>query len=38
MFWLLVQHQDAELQRRLLPEMERAVSERKRREPTTRFA
>jgi len=28
MFWLLVQHQDAELQRRLLPEMERAVSER----------
>ena len=28
MFWLLVQHQDAELQRRLLPEMDRAVSER----------
>jgi hypothetical protein len=28
MFWLLVQHQDAELQRRLLPEMERAVIER----------
>jgi hypothetical protein len=28
MFWLLVQHQDAELQRRLLPEMERATSER----------
>ena len=28
MFWLLVQHQDAELQRRLLPEMERAVRER----------
>jgi hypothetical protein len=27
MFWLLVQHQDAELQR-LLPEMERAVGER----------
>ena len=28
MFWVLVQHQDVELQRRLLPEMERAVSER----------
>jgi hypothetical protein len=28
MFWLLVQHQDAELQRRLLPEMEREVSGR----------